>query len=578
MYPKLYDSENKLLAVLDNVVRDTATIKRVVNGEFTFSFDALEKELKSGYLNPNNKIIINTQTFDIRYIEEKHNLDVTYSIQCEHVNYRLGDGDENVYTSFEYVGTPIEILAIILEGTEFTIGTIDFHDSVALSVKTEVTKKALIYELAYLVGGEIEYTNNGFGISILNTIGKDNGFQVRFGKNLSGITKIIDNRGGLKTHYQIDIVELKNSNEYIDKQLQALEVIEVGDTIRIIDPVIGIDIVNRVLSIEYNPIFAINTKLEIANVTETIMDQIRQIENQSVKQNKIYNGISISPEEGYVSERSDKKSKTVMNATEGISLYSDIGYGLERNFYVDNAGRIKGKHLDIDGTGTFGGELNITENALTVMNVYKDVAGGVLKIFDIDGKLNVKLGVESGLSANTGGTLILYKDVPYHAIPVDYQRVELGINSVTDSGAINLRDTDTKGRISLEADSIVGPYMGIRNAAENLVTYLTQTDGFIGNKAIATEDWVYENGGGVSATSELDASTDTNGNIKFQNGIIGAAWPTVQDWVSSNYAPAGHMHSTVGILPYTNYQNNIMFDNGFLGASVSWVLANFMRK
>ncbi len=312
MYPKLYNSSGQLQAVLDNIIKETASIKRVVNGEFTFTFEAYEKELKSEYFNTDNNLVIDNQTFDIKYIEQNHEIDVTYYIQCEHVNYRMEDGEENLYTSYTYIGTPTQILTDILAGTEFSVGTVAFTDIITISVKSEITRKSLIYQLANLLGGEIDYTNQGFTINILATIGQNNGFQARFGKNLKGIKKIIDGRGGLKTYYSINLIELKNSNEYIEKQLQDLEIVGEGDTIQIIDEVIGLNVQNRVISIEKNPIFAINTKLEIANTLELITDKINQIETNSVQQDKLYNNVAISKEYGFRASRSDKLARATL--------------------------------------------------------------------------------------------------------------------------------------------------------------------------------------------------------------------------------------------------------------------------
>jgi len=312
MDPKLYNSSGQLQAVLDNIIKETASIKRVVNGEFTFTFEAYEKELKSEYFNADNNLVIDNQTFDIKYIEQNHEIDVTYSIQCEHVNYRMEDGEENLYTSYTYIGTPTQILTDILSGTEFSVGTVAFTDVVTISAKSEITRKSLIYQLANALDGEIEYTNLGFTINILATIGQNRGFQARFGKNLKGVKKIIDSRGGLKTYYSIDILMLKNSNEYIEKQLQDLDIVDAGDAIQIIDPIIGLDVENRVLSIEKNPIFEINTKLEIANTLELITDKINQIETNSVQQDKLYNNVAISKEYGFRVSRSDKLARATL--------------------------------------------------------------------------------------------------------------------------------------------------------------------------------------------------------------------------------------------------------------------------
>ncbi len=379
MFPQLYDKNKNLLAVLDNIIQDSARIRRVINGEFIFEFDAFEKELKSEYFHEENMIVIDGQTFDISYIEQKHeDNNITYRIKCEHVNYRLIDGEENYYTAYTFIGTPSQILANILQGTPFTVGQIDYNQTITITAK-EITKKELIYELANLLGGEIEYTNLGWTINILNTIGQDNGFQARFGKNLKGVTKIIDKRGKIKTSYQIDLVELKNSNQYKELGLADLEVIGLGDTITVIDEVIGLNIQNRVKSIEYNPIFAINTQLEIANTIELLTDKISQIETDitqvskdvdelgetAVRQDRVYNGVYINSDEGFVATRSDNKAKAVFNATDGISLYSDTGKGLKRNFYVGTDGRIKASGIDIDGSGTFSGDLNAAGGTFT---------------------------------------------------------------------------------------------------------------------------------------------------------------------------------------------------------------------
>ena len=367
MDPQLYNKSGQRLAILDNIIKDTAIIKRVVNGEFTFSFEAYEKALKSEYFLEENTLLVDGQVFDIKYVEQKHSSDIRYSMQCEHVSYRMEDGEDNQYASYVYIGTPREILTDILSGTEFMVGVVDFTEEMAVTVNNKITRKKLIAELVNLLGGEIGYSTLGFTIDIRDTIGQDNGFQARFGKNLKRIKKTIDRRGELKTQYQIDLVRLKNSNEYIQKGLQGLETLGVGDSIRIIDELLNLDIVNRVVSIEYNPIFEINTKLEIASTLATLATEISNIYDSSVSKEELYNGVKVGPKDGFVALRSDGRVKTILNATEGISIYSDIGEGLKRNFFVDSEGKIQGKELVIDGKSTFGGKVDITNGATSII-------------------------------------------------------------------------------------------------------------------------------------------------------------------------------------------------------------------
>ena len=93
-------------------------------------------------------------------------------------------------------------------------------------------------------------------------------------------------------------------------------------------------------------------------VKGSLRQYIENIDKNTIKEGKVYNGVTTSREEGVVVERSDGKAKTIMNATEGISIYSDLGSGLTKNFFVGLDGRIQAKGIDIDGSGTFSGELN----------------------------------------------------------------------------------------------------------------------------------------------------------------------------------------------------------------------------
>lgn len=89
----------------------------------------------------------------------------------------------------------------------------------------------------------------------------------------------------------------------------------------------------------------------------SLREYVEQIDKSAIKEDVIYNGVRTSREEGVVVERSDGKAKTVMNATEGISIFSDVGQGLQRNFFVDLDGRIQARELDISGDATFQGTI-----------------------------------------------------------------------------------------------------------------------------------------------------------------------------------------------------------------------------
>ena len=298
---------NTKLAYLDDIIiEDSIEITRKINGEFILKFEVLEDNLKCEYFESENYIVVDKSYFDIAYIEQIHSDSVTYRIECEHVTYRLIEYEKEFYT---YDGTPTQILSDILAGTVFIVGTVEPTGITTFAVHEETNKLGLLQFLAYHTNSELDF--DGFKISLKNTLGQDRGFQARFGKNLTGVKKIIDRRKGL-TYYAVDIVELKNHPSFED--FSNLEIIEEGDTIRIIDEVIGLDVTNKVIKRTYNPIRAINTYLEIANSIEILTDSVTKIRRDTVAKDKTYHGIRISPDNGFESIRSDKMARGVFNS------------------------------------------------------------------------------------------------------------------------------------------------------------------------------------------------------------------------------------------------------------------------
>lgn len=145
-------------------------------------------------------------------------------------------------------------------------------------------------------------------------------------------------------------------------------------------------------------------------------------------------------------------------------------------------------------TTSYVNALSVTSRRLTAINAYGvtlldgygDTMGGVLKIYDNNGYLNLKAGVESGQTDNAGGTMILYKDSPFASYPgsFSYQRIEIGI--VSGYGLVQCKDDAGVVRVCMYGDSGIGPYMGVRDAAGNIKSYLTETAGYINGQLIVT--------------------------------------------------------------------------------------------
>jgi len=348
------------------------------------------------------------------------------------------------------------------------------------------SKREILLQIAAAFNGELSY--NGYEVSLLNSRGRDNGSQLRIGKNLQGIRKNIDKRekdeqGNPTISYEVDVVNVAELDEYAD--VKDFESLELGDYKQVIDDELGINAKLRVVSLEYDPKDKRNLQVELSNRTKTVADELTVIQQEKVQKESVYNGVSVGPENGFVAERSDKKARAIFNATEGIKIQSGDGQGNYTDVvYIDTEGNAKfAGDLEAAG-GTFTGQMNVYHNDVLINEIYKDDYGGLLKLYDNNGKLNVKLGVESGLGENQGGTLILYDD------DENDPRISMGIDKNLSAGVITLKNSVDDTKAAIGADSNAGAYVGILDSAEQLVSYLTQTSGYINGDKIATQDYV----------------------------------------------------------------------------------------
>lgn len=429
-------STNEKMAYLDDVItEDSIQITRKINGEFNLSFELLEDDLKSIYLESEGYILCDGYCFDIKYIEKEHSDTLTYRIECEHASYRLIEDEVEYYT---YDGTPTQILTNILLETEFTPGEIDSIDFVTFAVYEETNKLGLLQKLANLLNLEIDYV--GFTISLKNTIGENKGFATIFGKNLKGIKKIIDRRNNL-TYYDIDLVELKNHPDY--EEFKDLEEVGVGDTIRIIDRAMNIDLLNKVVKTSYNPIKSINSKLEIANSIELLTDKVTKIQRDTLAKGKTYHGIRISPDTGFESIRSDKLARGIFNS-DTFALQSGDGSGENwtSKLYFDP---LAGKYI-FDGVLSAGmiealeAEFDVTISNITITNVLAADKGYIAEL-TVD-QLETSNKVQKYLGSDTS-------DVDYIKIQGEYVQF---ITASTDGSAAE-QAKDRRGTLLYWKDS-----------------------------------------------------------------------------------------------------------------------------
>ncbi len=149
------------------VIKMTSRSSRMeaINGENILDFEAVLDAKLNALIDENSVFELDNSYFDIVNFIKESNDDDTFSldVECEHVSYRLNNELYNV-EYFTETGTPEYILGKILEGTGFTVGTIEYSDVVTYSAQEAKSRRQLLMEFVAYLGGEISFDKLAIGV------------------------------------------------------------------------------------------------------------------------------------------------------------------------------------------------------------------------------------------------------------------------------------------------------------------------------------------------------------------------------------------------------------------------------
>jgi len=379
---KILNDSLERQAVLKNVINPNRFEE--INGENTIDFSAVLDEKTGAYIDENAIIELDNDYFDIAYFAKNQNDDGTFTVdvEAEHVSYRLNDPDydEEYFTS---AGSPTAVLAALLDGTGFTVGIVEFEDSVTYSIQEKKSRRMMLMELVALLGGEVAFDK--FEISILKHRGSAEPKMLAKGKNIKIVSKIFNKRerdaeGNPLISYTCTPIMLPDVP------------LALGDESLLIQKDLGIQEQLRIVRIGYNPYNPIEAEIELANFVSGLEDDIYRIETSTVAKEKVYNGCRIGPDDGFVATRSDKLARNRMNATEGNVL--EIGDGTGNYtpvFFVavdPDTGTVK---LFLAGDAVFQGELDAASGTFNgelkagqkyKVRIYENSLNGIIQFLD----------------------------------------------------------------------------------------------------------------------------------------------------------------------------------------------------
>ncbi|WP_059049071.1 prophage endopeptidase tail family protein [Paenibacillus senegalimassiliensis] len=433
----ILDNQRRPVAVLDNYFDDEIT--ESINAGYVLKFSICLDEEKSPHIQVGNFAEAEGQWFNIIRSRRTRASDgmVVIVAECEQVGYDL------LLTRFEggfiHTGSPAALLSRALEGTGFSVGSVEPTGIISVAIKENMDARAVVRIIAEHCEGELRYDR--YNVSILASRGRNRGTQFALGKNIKGIVKDVNGQSGeIKTAYEIDVVELRTLPEFA-----GLEEFELGDVVQIVDEELGINEEQRIIQYSYSPKRRINSKVVIANNIRGIQDEIYRIRTTTVGKDKWMYGVKIGPDEGIVIERYDKMARSKWNADEfrmqkgnGSGSYQDALYFDPINGEYEFTGIVTaskfrggsieiGNNFSVDESGhmkAVGGEFS-GEISASIINGGR-IYGSYIEGAEIDG------GVVTGALIRTAasGRRIEMDDYSFRSFDsTNRERVTLGYNT-----------------------------------------------------------------------------------------------------------------------------------------------------
>lgn len=360
-----------ILKILDPSLSELAVVKAAssavrtekINADNTLDFSVRIKSGLAGYINETNVIELDGDYFDIAWYRKEQQSDGTLvvSVECEHVSYRLNNSIYNV-EYFTMTGTPTELLTAILDGTEFSVGTVEYSGSVTFSLQEAASRRSLLMQFAAYLGGELEF--NGFSISIFTQRGSSTPKALKVGKDITVISKAVDKRrsnasGNPTVSYTCGVYKGAS--------------IALGDIITLDYEALDIDVTLRVVGKSYDPYNPNRVTVEIGNYINSLENDLYRIETQSVGKDRFMNGVRIGPEFGFEAIRNDKRARAYYRSDQMAMQTGDgSGTNWENKLFYDYDSETGNTELYFNGK--FTAEVIQALSAIITPNLYAEKA------------------------------------------------------------------------------------------------------------------------------------------------------------------------------------------------------------
>ncbi|QXE20455.1 phage tail protein [Clostridium sp. 001] len=253
----------------------------------------------------------------------------------------------------------------------------------------------------------------------------------------------------------------------------SVDSIDTATSVHIRCPILGVDDTYKVVELDDDLTKPWNPKLTISNKASKLSGTIEDIQSNSINRMATYGGVQLGYKYGLRVVSHDNSVEILINGKEGIIIKNDS----KEVFYLDADGNVnmvdgyiklhRGNtqisidpkvgieikndskqvfYIDTSGNLIMDGIQKITKDGKVLIENTFNEYGGIKNIYDIDGNLVFKIGVEAGSSDNVGATLIGYNKSS------DKPRFKLGISKSGDFGVLEALNSNGEVKAEINAD------------------------------------------------------------------------------------------------------------------------------
>lgn len=196
-YPKVYDSNNQLLAILDKAYETVSDGQMITssNGQEVLKFFLPLNDPKRELFTNEDIVKADDSEFIIRTIsdgwDDSNNQCV--EIYAEAKWYELAEFDP--IAPFNLVNaTALQAMQQFVSTTDWTVGTVEILTTTDFVTKDTLNPLEGIRMVPTVFGGELYFDNTAKRVHLLNRVGYDRDILYAYGKNMKNNKRVVDTR------------------------------------------------------------------------------------------------------------------------------------------------------------------------------------------------------------------------------------------------------------------------------------------------------------------------------------------------------------------------------------------------